>query len=120
MSSSPSNRLQAARTALDRLQRQAYQELSTPIPAHDTAFDREGYRSYLSTNPDISPTKMAEALAEFDRSASFSENVIDLSSPATRSILNARVRELEAAIRGFDEQRRLASTCYGTIPGGGL
>jgi hypothetical protein len=110
----------AARTTLDRIQRQAYQELGIPIPSADETFGREQYKQYLATNPDITPSRLAEALAEFDRRAILRPNVVDLSSPPSRSVLNHRVGELESVARSFDEEQRLARTCYGTVPGGGL
>jgi hypothetical protein len=121
-SSRSTSDLVAARAALGRLQRQAYQELGIAVPDFPTSPDREDYRRYLASNPDITPSKLAEALAEFDhRSAMLAPNVVDLSSsPASKSILNSRVKELEGVTPTFDGHQRLARTCFGTVPRGGL
>ncbi|WP_147154978.1 ImmA/IrrE family metallo-endopeptidase [Reyranella soli] len=112
----------SARTALSKLQRQAYQELGMEVPDHVDDRGADDYRRYLETNPDITPDKMAEALAEFERRSAetLRPNVVDLSSPPHASILNHRVKDLESVVQSFDEHQRLARTCFGTIPGGGL
>ena len=121
MSSSPStNDLRAARQALETLERGAYRELGLPLPDIDTGADVEMMRRYLSSNPDITPQKLAEALAQLENNVVLAPNVVDQSGPATRSILNQRVREIDAALEGLDPCKRLARTCFGTVPGGGL
>lgn len=121
MSSSPStNDLDAARQSLETLERGAYRELGLPLPDIDTGADFEMMRRYLSSNPDITPQKLAEALAQFKDNAVLPRNVVDLSGPPNRSILHQRVKEIEAVLQGFDPQGRFARACFGTVPGGGL
>jgi hypothetical protein len=121
MSSSPStNDLGVARQVLETLERRAYRELGLPLPNVDTGDDVEMTRRYLSSNPDITPQKLAEALAQLEEEAVLQPNVVDLSGPPTRSILNQRVQEIGVALEGFDPCKRFARTCFGTVPGGGL
>jgi len=114
------NNLRASREALEKLTRIAYQELGLPLPDRDTSKDIEILRRYLSGNPDITPQKLAEELAQANEKTELSPNVIDLTTPATRSILNKRVRDIEGALTGFDTGDRYRHTCFGTIPGCGL
>jgi hypothetical protein len=111
---------QAAIDALDRLERQAHQELGIRIPSFDrsAADDRDRYERYLASNPDITPDKLVEALAQFEQRRALRANVVDLSS--SPSILNGCVGDLESAIGLFDKEQRLSRTYFGTVPGGGL
>src|SRR3954466_5128588 len=121
MSSFPlTNELRLSRKVLETLQRDAYRELGLSLPDVDTGADVEMMRQYLSSNPDITPQMLAEALAQPHEKAEFAPNVIDLSAPAIRSILNQRVQEIEHALAGFDPERRFGRACFGTVPGGGL
>ena len=114
------NDLGGARRTLERLSRDAYRELGLPLPDVDPRNEVEQMRRYLSRNPDITPQQLAQALAELEDSATLLPNVVDLSAPPPRSILNSRVQAIASFVNYFDAEQRFMRTCFTTFPAGGL
>jgi hypothetical protein len=116
--------LTSARLELERRQRAAYEQIGREVPDpnrdEDRALARERLKAYLASNPDITPTQLAEELSKVDEAAVPLPNVVDLSAPASESILRGRVIELARTISKMGYGPKFERICFGTVPGGGL
>lgn len=113
-----------ARLELEWRQRAAYEQIGRKVPDpnrdEDRTLARERLKAYLASNPDITPSQLAETLSEADQASVPLPNVVDLSAPVSESILRERVIELQRTILKMGHGPKFERICFGTVPGGGL